>query len=128
MSRWLVALLMSALVCAWADCALAAEPTRFTVSVSGQGPDVILIPGLATAGDVWDATVKQLAPSHRVHVIRVRGFGGVESGVNAGEGDILPVLISEVVEYAAALRRPAIIGHSIGGLIALEVGERRPDA
>jgi pimeloyl-ACP methyl ester carboxylesterase len=33
-----------------------------------------------------------------------------------------------VTEYAAGLRRPAIVGHSIGGLIALEVAERRPDA
>jgi len=126
--RLTVALLLMALVCAAARESLATEPTRFTVSVTGQGPDIILIPGLATSGDVWDATVKQLAPAHRVHVIRVRGFGGLESGANAGEGDILPALINEVTEYAAALRRPAIVGHSIGGLIALKVTEQRPDA
>ena len=38
------------------------RPARFSMIVSGQGPDVVLIPGLATPGDVWDATVTQLAP------------------------------------------------------------------
>ena len=28
------------------ECAVAAPPTRFTVTVKGQGPDVLLIPGL----------------------------------------------------------------------------------
>jgi len=118
---------LGVLVYAWAVPSMAAEPSRFTVSVTGQGPDIILIPGLATSGDVWDATVKQLAPAHRVHVIRVRGFGGLDSGVNAGEGDILPALINEVAQYAAGLQRPAIVGHSVGGLLALEVAARRPD-
>jgi pimeloyl-ACP methyl ester carboxylesterase len=85
-------------------------PTRFTVTVQGQGPDVILIPGLATPGAVWDATVTQLAPTHRVHVIRIGGFGGAAAGVNAEEGDILPALVSEVAQYAGTLQRPAIIG------------------
>jgi hypothetical protein len=34
----------------------AADPTRFSVTVTGQGPDVVLIPGLATPGDVWDVS------------------------------------------------------------------------
>jgi pimeloyl-ACP methyl ester carboxylesterase len=104
------------------------QPTRFSVSVSGQGPDVVLIPGLATPGDVWDATVAQLAPSHRVHVVRVAGFGGVDAGVNKAEGDILPALVNELGNYVAGLERPAVIGHSLGGLMALEVAARRPDA
>ena len=47
---------------------------RFTATVTGQGPDVILIPGLASSGAVWDATVEQLSPTHRVHVLQVNGF------------------------------------------------------
>ncbi|HWT51701.1 MAG TPA: alpha/beta hydrolase, partial [Caulobacter sp.] len=47
---------------------------RMTVTVTGKGPDVILIPGLASSGAVWDATVKQLSTTHRVHVVQVVGF------------------------------------------------------
>ena len=104
------------------------RPARFSMIVSGQGPDVVLIPGLATPGDVWDATVTQLAPSHRVHVARVAGFGGVDAGINKDEGDILPALVTEMAQYVAGLKRPAVIGHSLGGLIALEVAAQKPDA
>ena len=37
--------------------ALAIEPTRFTVEVRGEGPDVILVPGLASSRAVWADTV-----------------------------------------------------------------------
>jgi pimeloyl-ACP methyl ester carboxylesterase len=100
---------------------------RFTDTVTGTGPDVILIPGLASSGDVWDATAKLLSPTHRVHVLQVRGFAGEPAGSNA-KGDVIKPLAAEITAYAAKLDHPAIIGHSIGGLIALEVAAAKPDA
>ncbi len=41
----------------------------FDVRVTGSGPDVLLIPGLASSGAVWDATVAQLCATHRCHFI-----------------------------------------------------------
>ena len=108
--------------------AAAADPTRFSVSVTGQGPDVVLIPGLATPGEVWDATVKHLAPTHRVHVVVVAGFGTTDGGPNKADGDMLPALVTEIVQYVTGLKRPSLIGHSLGGLIALEVAATNPDA
>jgi pimeloyl-[acyl-carrier protein] methyl ester esterase len=108
----------------WAMPAFAQE--RFTATVAGQGPDVILIPGLASSADVWDATVKQLSATHRVHALQVRGFAGEAAGPNA-EGPILQPLIDEIAAYAATLDRPALIGHSIGGLISMEVAAKTPD-
>lgn len=102
---------------------------RFTATVTGaeNAPAVILIPGLASSGAVWDDTVKQLADTHSVHVLQVRGFAGEAAGVNA-EGPILQPLIDEIASYAARLNKPALIGHSIGGLISLEVAAKTPDA
>jgi pimeloyl-ACP methyl ester carboxylesterase len=98
---------------------------RFTATVSGEGPDVILIPGLASSRHVWDATVAQLDGTYRVHVLNVRGFAGEPASVNS-EGQVLQPLIAEIAAYAAALDKPALIGHSIGGLISLEVAAARP--
>lgn len=100
---------------------------RFTDTLTGTGPDVILIPGLASSGDVWNATAKQLSPTHRVHVLQVRGFAGEPAGANA-EGEIIKPLVAEIASFAATLDHPAIIGHSIGGLMALEIAAARPDA
>ena len=41
---------------------------------------------------------------------------------------MLPALVAEMVQYVAGLERPSIIGHSLGGLIALEVAAANPDA
>ena len=49
-------MIAAALAAALGPAALAQE--RFTATVSGKGPDVILIPGLASSGAVWDDTVK----------------------------------------------------------------------
>lgn len=100
---------------------------RFTVTVIGEGPDVILIPGLASSADVWAATADGLDETHRVHVLNVRGFAGVPAGANA-EGPVLQPLIDEIADYAAGLDKPALIGHSIGGLISMEVAAKAPEA
>jgi pimeloyl-ACP methyl ester carboxylesterase len=127
-SSSVVLALLSVLAPRTADAQTADRPTRFSVTVTGQGPHVILIPGLATPGDVWDGTVKHLALTHRVHVVQVAGFGGADAGPNKADGDMLPALVAEMVQYVAGLDRPAVIGHSLGGLIALEMAAQKPDA
>jgi pimeloyl-[acyl-carrier protein] methyl ester esterase len=106
-----------------------AAPTRFSVEVSGQGPDVILIPGLASSRDVWRATAKQLEGRYRVHLVQVAGFAGAAPSGNA-EGAVVGPLADELVAYIAEQRldHPAIIGHSMGGFTALLIAARHPDA
>lgn len=101
---------------------------RFTATVTGPegAPPVILIPGLTSPASVWDKTIAQLSATHPVHALQVRGFAGEPAGPNA-EGPVLQPLIAEIAAYAEALDHPAIIGHSVGGLIGLEVAAARPD-
>jgi len=101
---------------------------RIAVTVSGQGPDVVLIPGLASSGAVWDATVKQLSGRYRVHVVQVAGFAGAPVGGNA-EGAVLEPLVEAVDSYikGAGLKSPAVIGHSMGGLTGLMLARRHPE-
>jgi pimeloyl-ACP methyl ester carboxylesterase len=105
----------------------ALAPTRFTVTVTGFGPDVILIPGLSTPREVWSAVAGELAKTHRLHLVQIDGFGGTPAGPNA-QGHILDGSVEELERYIAAhrLRKPAIVGHSMGGLIALMLAERAP--
>lgn len=106
----------------------AAEPAaRMSVTVIGKGPDVILIPGLASSGAVWDATAKQLSGRYRVHVVQVAGFAGAPVGGN-GEGAIVEPLVEAIDSYirSAGLKSPAVIGHSMGGLTGLALARRHP--
>lgn len=106
--------------------AAAFQPTRFSVVVEGSGPDVILIPGLSSTRDVWAATAAHLKATHRVHRVQLKGFGE-PAGPNAS-GLVLQPFVDELGAYIAAkrLEKPAIVGHSLGGLAALMLAADRP--
>lgn len=107
--------------------AAAFEPTRFTDEVIGAGPDVILLPGLTASRNVWRPTVAAL-PGYRYHLIQVAGFAGAPTRGNA-QGEVVAPLADEIARYIRAnhLGRPAIVGHSMGGTLALMLAERHPD-
>jgi pimeloyl-ACP methyl ester carboxylesterase len=103
------------------------EPTRFSVEVRGTGPDVILIPGLTSGRDVWASTVTAI-PGYRYHLIQVSGFGGEPARGNR-QGNVVAPLAAEIVRYIVDRRldHPAIIGHSMGGTLAMIIGARAPN-
>ena len=102
------------------------RPTRFSVDVRGRGRDVILLPGLMSGRHVWDAAVRAV-PGYRYHLVQVAGFAGDPARGNA-RGRVLAPLAEEVSRYieAEGLRRPAIVGHSMGGLAALMLAVDHP--
>ena len=123
MIKYLLAALLAAL-----PLAAPAQPTRFTVTVEGSGPDLILIPGLTSSRRVWDQAVAGLGGRYRVHRIQIAGFGGEPARGNA-QGPVLAPVVEELHAYIAAnrLRRPMVAGHSVGGLLALMLAERHPE-
>ena len=111
-----------------APIAAPAAAPRLTVEVRGKGPDVVLIPGLASSSAVWDATVKQLEGRYRLHVVQVAGFAGAPAGANA-EGPVLQPTLDALDGYikSARLKSPAVIGHSMGGLMGLMLARQHPE-
>jgi pimeloyl-ACP methyl ester carboxylesterase len=100
------------------------------VVTRGSGPDVILIPGLSSSRDVWNATAAALDGTHRVHLVQVNGFAGAPVGAN-GDGDVAAPVAEEIARYIQRkplCERPAAIGHSMGGSIGMMLAARHPDA
>lgn len=96
--------------------------SRITVTTRGRGPDVVLIPGLASTAEVWGGLASQLEGRRRLHLVSVRGFGDLAAQGNA-DGSVMPGVANEVRRYMAEQRldRPAIIGHSMGGQVGIRV-------
>lgn len=101
-------------------------PTRFSVQIVGSGPDVILIPGLAGSREVWRGSANAV-PGYRYHYVQVAGFAGAPPRGNA-RGPVVAPLAAEIARYIAANRldRPALVGHSMGGSVAMMVAARNP--
>jgi pimeloyl-ACP methyl ester carboxylesterase len=115
-----------------AACGPKAAPTfsseRITVVTRGNGPDLILIPGLTSDRAVWDSVVGQLESRYRLHLIQVNGFAGLPPKANA-DGPVSAPVAEEIARYIGALdlRKPAVVGHSMGGTIAMMLAARHPD-
>lgn len=132
MIRFLLALLLlpAAAIAAPASDKAAQRPAfaseRLSVKVVGSGPDVLLIPGLSSSPDVWRSTVAAM-PGHRFHVVHVAGFAGKPAGANAS-GPVVEPVAGEIARYIreAGLKKPALVGHSLGGAWAMMVAGRNP--
>src|SRR5947207_644573 len=48
----------------------------FAVETSGKGRPVILVPGYACSGAVWNGTVAHLRDHYQCHVLTLAGFAG----------------------------------------------------
>ena len=100
---------------------------RISVEVRGSGPDVVLIPGLSSSPRVWESTIAAV-PGYRYHLVHVAGFAGKAPGANAS-GPVVAPVAEEIARYIAEarLQRPALVGHSLGGSLAMMVAARHPE-
>jgi len=103
---------------------LAADPVPFKAVVSGSGPPMILIPGLASGGNVWDGTVAHFKGRYQCHVLTLAGFAGQP----AMDGPFLEKVRDGIIQYIheQKLDHPVIIGHSLGGMMSFWLAETAP--
>lgn len=99
-----------------------------SVLVQGSGTDIILIPGFASSYDVWADLASRLRQSHRLHLVQVAGFAGSPAVIHP-DGRVVVSTVEAISEYIRSQRieAPVIIGHSLGGEVALMLGARHPD-
>jgi pimeloyl-ACP methyl ester carboxylesterase len=101
------------------------QAQHLKVQVSGSGPKVILIPGLASSGEVWEDAVSQLAMTHECHVLTLPGFAeNPAADLSAG---FLSTMEGLVTDYIQKQNESVIlIGHSLGGFLSLGLSKSNP--
>jgi pimeloyl-ACP methyl ester carboxylesterase len=83
-----------------------------------HGAAVILVPGLASGSWVWSGVVDALKVDHRVYAVTLAGFDGrpfigARSLLHSAADSLRELIVSEHID------RPVVVGHGIGGLLAL---------
>lgn len=106
----------------------ASTPAPFSVEVIGEGPPILLIPGLSSGGNVWEGTVEHFKATHQCHVFTLAGFAGQPPIGPVGEpflAQIRDALCRYIREQK--LNKPILVGHSLGAFMAFWVGATIPD-
>jgi len=90
------------------------------------GRPLILIPGLVSGSWVWQDTIRAFSKDHTIYVLTLPGFDGrAPAGPNPMANARAAV---EELIAARKLDKPVIVGHSLGGTLAIAVAEDRPEA
>ena len=100
---------------------------RVSTLTMGEGPDVLLLHGLGGTKTSFFDTAAALSGTYRVHAIDFPGFGGSSKPATAPYNArwFAETVIS--VMDALEIDRAHVVGNSMGGRVAIEVGLRAPD-
>jgi pimeloyl-ACP methyl ester carboxylesterase len=98
---------------------------RFYYVEAGTGPAILLLHGAGASHDAWSRLVPWLAGRHRVIAPDLPGFG--QTG-RPREGYVRTTMARSIVELMKALgeERLAVVGHGLGGFLAVELGAAWP--
>jgi pimeloyl-ACP methyl ester carboxylesterase len=97
---------------------------RIDYSECGTGPTIVLVPGSCSTGAAWRPVIATWSGQFRCVTTSLLGYGGTAERRTAGDADI-----SHEAEILESVVRKAdshvhLVGHSFGGLVALEVALR----
>ena len=99
---------------------------QLQADITGKGPKIILIPGLASSGEVWQETASFLSKNYECHVLTLPGFGA-NAAMDLSEG-FLFTMEKLLTDYIEEQSEPVIlIGHSLGGFLSLRLSKSIPD-
>ncbi|UPK67612.1 alpha/beta fold hydrolase [Chitinophaga filiformis] len=122
--KWLIIILLFTALCANVFGQTTAT-MPFEVKKSGQGKQaIILIPGLGCSGEVWDQTVAAFEKNYTCYTLTMAGFAGVQPLPEASFAN----WETQIARYIRNnnIQKPIIIGHSLGGGLALAIAADYP--
>ena len=95
---------------------------------AGDGVPLLIVPGLAADPGEWGRCARTAATRGPVIVAGVRGQFGEDAGPHP-ERTTLADLTSDVVALLddLGIERAHLLGHSMGGVVALDLALRRPE-
>jgi pimeloyl-ACP methyl ester carboxylesterase len=100
-----------------------ADGTHIACSTGGSGPPLVLVHGTAADSKRWERVVPGLSQRFTIYALDRRGRGA------SGDGPAYALAreVDDILAVLGALAEPAtLLGHSFGGICALEAALRAP--
>lgn len=99
---------------------------RVCYNISGEGDVVLLIHGYLESAEVWGGFAEQLASGHRVLAVDLPGNGRSSDFDADHTMCFLADSVMAVLDYEK-VSKAVVVGHSLGGYVALNMEERYPE-
>lgn len=124
----MIGMAMAVLGSGSAHAATGASAGKVQVEVVGKGRPLLMIPGLNSSAEVWRGTCRALKDV-QCHLVQLPGFAGA-APADPRPTDFLPAMRDQLLAYVhdQKLDHPAVIGHSLGGLLGLQMAQAEPTA
>ncbi len=101
------------------------QKNSFQVTVAGKGAAILYFPGFSIGGSIFQETIDQLDIKGQNHVFTFAGFDGVNPIEMPWYSTIKMDLKTYIQEQE--LGEITIVGHSMGGNLALDLAMELPD-
>lgn len=100
--------------------------TKIHYKEEGQGSAVVLLHGFLENVSMWETTAVLLAKRYRVVCIDLLGHGQTENRGYVHSMEEMAEAVKEVLSVLK-IRKSVLVGHSMGGYVALAFAELYPD-
>jgi pimeloyl-ACP methyl ester carboxylesterase len=94
--------------------------------VGAGDPPLVLVHGIASHRGFWAPQLQRFGADHRVVAVDLRGHGASDAPVQRYPIAALADDVGWMCEQLG-VTRPVVIGHSLGGIVALELAATRPE-
>src|SRR4029453_6499399 len=94
--------------------------------IHGEGPPLLLIPGLATNSQTWATILPGLSSRYRTIVVDNRGSGRTSPGDARLDIEAMADGCAALIGHLG-LASVAVLGHSMGGFVAQACALRHPE-
>ncbi|GLX66287.1 alpha/beta fold hydrolase [Paenibacillus glycanilyticus] len=98
-------------------------------SRAGQLPVVVLLHGYCGSSAYWERVVEPLGAAARIIALDLRGHGGSSEETGPDETNVMELYADDLAAMLDQLNinKACVLGHSLGGYIALAFAERYED-
>jgi len=99
--------------------------TKISFSSIGKGTAIVLLHGFLENSTMWNSVAKELSKQNKVICIDLLGHGNTECMGYIDSVGLMAEAVKAVLQHLR-IRKSILIGHSMGGYVALAFAEKNP--